>query len=215
LVLADSLALPESPLTIETLLESALQNRPEAALIRAELALRQGTLTVAERATRPTLSADLTADAWSLDPYSYRQRTAAGNLPLFGVQLRLGFPLGKDGAQQAEIARARAEVAGQEAQREAVHRRIILEVESNLANLTAARTVALRYQDVIVPKAEELYRATRAGYENGLSSLPEVLEAQRTLYQTRREFGSALYHAARAHVLLDAALGTLPKEVTP
>jgi outer membrane protein TolC len=85
-----------------------------------------------------------------------------------------------------------------------------VELERAAAALAAAREVALGYQSGILPRTEELLRSTRAGYEAGLTSFLEVLEAQRVARQTQAEYQAALFEAIRARIALDRALGVVP-----
>ncbi len=62
----------------------------------------------------------------------------------------------------------------------------------------------------MLPHTEELVRATRTGYESGLTSFIEVLEAQRVARQTQVEYQAALFSGVRARVALDQAVGVVP-----
>lgn len=218
-VLTDALALPVAAPPTEGLIATALKTRPDVVAALALVASRRGGVEVARAQGRPLLFADLTADLWSLDRSSWDRRTSSGNLPLVGVQARVSFPLGRDPVQRADVERARAAVAEQEAEVEAIRRAIAIEIERAVTALTATREIAARYQSDILPKAEELVRATRTGYDSGLSTFLDVLDAQRVLRQTQVEYQTALYDAVRARATLDTSLGVIeglaPASVTP
>lgn len=214
LTLAENLILPgPTSSSVNDMVEVALRTRPDIAAVVAGITARRGAVNVARAQGKPLLYAEIAADFWSVDRYSWDRRTASGNLPLVGFQARLSFPLGQDRAQRAEVARAQAALLEQEAEVEAIRRTVAIEIERLAAELTAAREVATRYQRTIVPKAEELARATRGGFENGLSSFIEVLEAQRVLRQAQVESLNALYDAVRVRLTLDAALGVSPDPI--
>ncbi|MFN3648229.1 MAG: TolC family protein [Armatimonadota bacterium] len=200
---AESLEIPEAPAPREQLLDRAEQARPELAAARAVLAARRGAVAVARAARRPELFAELAADTWSLDRDPFNSRN-------LGLQARLSFPLFDRGRLRAEEDRARAGVREQEAEVEATRRAVRVEIERAAAELTAARQVAQSYREAILPQTEELLRSTRAGFEAGLTSFLEVLEAQRVVRQTRTEYQNALFDAVRARIALDRALGTAP-----
>ena len=179
---------------------------------------RRGDVEVARARTRPTLSAELATDIWSLDRSgdSFRSRN-------LGFQARLSFPL-FDRRSGAAVVRTAALARAQEAELAAGLRAVTLEVERARADLTAAREVALGYQQNILPQTVELLTATRSGFERGLVSFVEVLDAQRVVRQTRTEYLTALYDAVRASAALDLAHGAtylpsprtaLPKDPLP
>lgn len=85
-----------------------------------------------------------------------------------------------------------------------------MEIERAAAELAAAREVALGYQATVLPRTQELLQATRAGFDSGLTSFLEVLEAQRLARLTQTEYLNALFEATRARIALDRALGAVP-----
>jgi outer membrane protein, heavy metal efflux system len=205
--LSDSLNAPApSDPTVE-LVRRAMRTRPDLAAVNALIESRRGSVDVARAAGRPDLYADLAADVWSLDRSAQSRPLTSGGI---GFQLRLVFPLFDQGGLRAEIDKARALVREQEAERDAITRQVTLEVERGAAELSAAREIVLNYQQAILPQTEALLRVTRSGFDTGLSSFIEVLEAQRVLRQTQAEYQNALFDAARARISLDRAVGLVP-----
>lgn len=205
--LTGTLALAPLPLSVAELMAQAERTRPDLAAAHARIEARRGVLDVAHAARRPDLSAEVATDFWSLDRSSNGNRFGSDTI---GLQARLSFPLGGDGALRAGVERARAEVAAAEAARDALRRAVRVEVERLAAELAAAREVALNYEQSVLPRTRELVQATRAGYESGLSSFVEVLEAQRVARQTYAEYQAALFSAVRTGIALDQAIGVVP-----
>jgi cobalt-zinc-cadmium efflux system outer membrane protein len=203
-MLTDALAAPAAPAEPSALVEQARRQRPELAQALARVEARRGAVDVARAQGRPDLLAELASDIWSLD------RDPSRSSRNFGFQARLSFPLFNRGRLRAEVERARAGVREEEARLEAARRNLTVEVERAAAELSASREVALNYQQTILPRSQELLQATRAGFETGLSSFLEVLEAQRVARQTQTEYQSALFDAVRARIALDRALGAVP-----
>lgn len=211
----DTLTPPAAPGgAIDDLVEAALRQRPDVALALAEVDAQRGEVALNRSQGGPQLFADLAGDFWSLDGSSWRRRTAAGNLPLAGFQARLSFPLGRDPLQHTELARARADLAEREAQAETLRRAVAADVERRAGELTTALALIQRHQEEILPRSLELARATRAGFDSGISTFLEVLEAERVLRQTRTELLTALYDAVRARIDLDVALA-MPTLLNP
>jgi outer membrane protein, heavy metal efflux system len=200
---SDALAIPETPAGTAKLVEQAQRYRPELAVMRGLVEARRGDLAIARAQRRPQLFAELASDNWSLD----RDPLNSRNL---GFQARLIFPLFDRGRLQAGVERAEAGVREQEAELIASRRALDIEVQRAAAELAAAREVALNYQNTILPRAQDLLRATQAGFDIGLTSFLEVLEAQRLARQTQTEYLNALFDATRARIALERALGIVP-----
>ena len=206
--LAEGLVVPAEPPPTATLRERALAQRPDLVALRALVAARQGDVAVARARRRPTLSAELASDIWSLDRDPFTSRN-------LGFQARLTFPLFEQGRLGAEVDRTSALARAQEADLAAALRAVEVEIERAQGDAAAAREVALGYQQIILPQTVELLTATRSGFERGLISFVEVLDAQRVVRQTQTEYLSALYEAVRAGAALDLALGGVPTNTSP
>jgi multidrug efflux system outer membrane protein len=211
---ADAALLPSEALTVpealpapSELVAQAQRLRPELAVVRGLLEARRGEVAVARAGRRPELFAELASDAWSLDRDPFNGRN-------FGVQARLSFPLFDRGRLRAGVDRAQAGVREQEAELAATSRTLGIEIQRAAAELSAAREVALNYQTAILPRTQELLAATRAGFDAGLTSFLEVLEAQRLARQTQTEYLNSLFEATRARIALDRALGVI-RGLTP
>jgi outer membrane protein, heavy metal efflux system len=200
---AEVLALPEAPPSGAELVRQAVQQRPELAVIQGRVQARQGEVAVARSLRRPELFADFATDIWSLD----RDPLQSRNL---GLQARLAFPLLDRGRLRAAVDQARAGVREQEAALQAARRTLTVEVERGATELMAAREVAVNYQTTILPRSLELLGATQRGFEVGLSTFLEVLEAQRLVRQTQVEYQNALFDAVRARIALDRSVGAVP-----
>ncbi len=198
-----ALTLPEEPDSVSGLVEQALRQRPELAATRGLVQARRGDVAVARAERRPELFAEMASDIWSLDRNNLRSRN-------LGIQARLTFPLFDRGRLRGGVDRAQSGVREQEAELAAIQQTLSIEVQRAAAELAATREVARNYQAVILPRTQELLLATRAGFESGLSSFLEVLEAQRLVRQTQTEYLSALFDTTRARISLDRALGAVP-----
>ena len=209
LTLQEGITLPEAPASSpDEMLVVAVTRRPAITVAQERLAARRGEVEVARSLLKPTLFAEVASDFWSLNRRPFR-----GNG--LGIQARLSFPLGHDRTGRAEVERARASVAEGEAELEGVRRSIALEIEGAAATLSAAQKVARNYEQTLLPRTRELHNATRSGFESGLVSFLEVLEALRVLRTVQVERQNALFEALRARLALDAALGLNPLTANP
>jgi cobalt-zinc-cadmium efflux system outer membrane protein len=132
---------------------------------------------------------------------------------VFGVSVPI--PLFNNG--RAAVAQAQA----QETQAEALRRLAIVEAERSIATAQAelanAATTARTAGGPALAAATEAARIARLGYAGGKFSQLDLLEAERTLAQTRADATDALaaYHDAEARLARLTAPATLSTELTP
>lgn len=69
-------------------------------------------------------------------------------------------------------------------------------------NYTSAYSETVALNNAVLPGAEEAFRFARAGYEAGKFSYLDVLDAQRTLFDARKQFNQSIfeYHRQRAAI---------------
>ena len=143
------------------------------------------------------------------------RRLAATNdvAAVFGVSIP--FPVFNNG--NAAVAQAQA----QQAQADALRRLAILEAERSIASAQAelanAATTARTAGGPALAAATEAARIARIGYAGGKFGQLDLLEAERTLAQTRADATDALaaYHDAEARLARLTAPATLFAELTP
>lgn len=85
--------------------------------------------------------------------------------------------------------------------------RLQSELAQSYERLRAARRQAELYQTEILPGAQSAYDAATKGFEFGKFSFLDVLDAQRTLFQSRSQYLRALSQAHQTAAELDRLLG--------
>lgn len=114
-----------------------------------------------------------------------------------------------------------AQATAQQTQAEALRRLAVVEAERAIATAQAelanAATTARTAGGPALAAAAEAARIARIGYAGGKFSQLDLLEAERTLAQTRADATDALaaYHDAEARLARLTAPATLPAEQTP
>ena len=121
----------------------------------------------------------------------------------FGIEL----PVWALFRQRGEISMAKAEVRQTEAEYSGLRQRAMLEVESRFAALTAARKKAELFQTGILKLARMAHEATSESYRQGKATYLDLLEAQRTLTQTRIAYFESIFDYRRALAGLEQATG--------
>lgn len=192
---SEPLASTEVTIDRNTLVASALTNRPEIASACELLASAQGQIKAAKLRKVP----DLAIQA--------RKGTFDSGEQDGGVAIVVSLPIFDWGSVGAEKRRAQIAAQSQEKQLEAARNSVSLEVDQAIQRLTTATQILREYQSGVLQKSEELAAMARKGYEKGASSYLEVLEAQRTLRSTKSSYYSALAEQAKALAQLEWATG--------
>lgn len=201
---AESLAeLPEPPsYALAELLQSALGRRGEVLSAKWGVDQARSLASLARAERGPTLSAGIAADVWSLDRDPFQSRN-------LGFQTFLSFPLFDRGSFRAEDAWGAARIRAAEARVRDAERSVRIELAKAIEELNSRKAIAATYQTRILPDARSVADATQKGFETGVSSLIDVLEAQRTLRLIASEALKASHDAWLAEIEVRRAAGRL------
>lgn len=183
--------------------EVALSQRPELLEAMAWVEFARSRELVAKRQGQPSVFAGVATDTWSLNRNPFQRDNV-------GLQIRLSMPIFDRGEYRNSVRAAESARLGRERELESVQRRLRLEVESAKIHLAAARSISKSYDSGILPRADEMVRAMQSGLESGITNFLDVLEAQRSLAQLRREAAEAARNLRLAEVRYLSAIGTLP-----
>jgi cobalt-zinc-cadmium efflux system outer membrane protein len=133
--------------------------------------------------------------------------------------LGLSLPLPLFDRNQGGILEAHARLTKTELERRAAEVRVSTALSDAYQNLVSAANEVTTLQNEVLPAAEEAFQATQEGYRLGKFGLLDVLDVQRTLFETRGRSLEALatYHKAVADLerLTGEELHAVPQEVTP
>jgi cobalt-zinc-cadmium efflux system outer membrane protein len=177
---------PLPPLDPAALADRLAETNPRLRAARAEAARREALSSVARRGRIP-----------DLDVSVFRQRELDKEANGFSVGMKL--PLWN--ANRGGIARAEAEqrVAAAAAARERID--VVTELEARLTDLVVAAEQTALLEREIVPQATRSLDLARLLYEEGETSLLDLLDAQRTLREAQRERLQS--HLAQAFAVAD------------
>ena len=195
-------AVPE--LDRETSLRQIVDRSPEVRAARADIERTRAIVSRARKETFPDvfLRGGLAYNRELLETSSAGRPQPVGREGSFEVGLSV--PLfnrnqGGVAAARAEQSRAETEVT-----------RLGLSIESRLASVFDEYLTALRsaeaYRNDMLPRAEEAYRLYLARYREAAAAYPQVLIAQRTLFQLNAEYLQDLEAAWRAALRIQGFL---------
>ncbi len=202
LVPADSLALPDTPGPLDSLIDVALARRPELRGLDADRAAARSTASVAQQYFLPDLSLSLEKNAVTGSPNEYT--------------LGLGFsvPLFFWNHQRGEVAEARHRVRELDAAYRDLEAGVEQDVRVAWASADAAIRQAAYLETELLPEAQRAYDIVARSYALGGSSALDVLDARRTLIDSENQYAEALGAANDAVFQLRLAVGEPVATVT-
>ncbi len=183
----------------EETLETRLERSPNVMRARAEAARATAQLSNARRSRVPDLGLSLFG-ARELDRNS------------FGASIGVVLPLWN--ARRGDIARAAAEVLLRCADADKTRLALLTEVETRWRDVDSASAQALTLMRDLAPAAAASLRLARLLFEEGETSLLDLLDAQRTERDTRREEIRARFELAVSLLEFQRLLGS-DQNMTP
>jgi cobalt-zinc-cadmium efflux system outer membrane protein len=191
-------AIPE--LEREQVIRTLLEQSPELRAARAELARTRAMTSLAKRVTYPNLFLR-GGSAYNRErggdtgrPFGWEASAEAGvSLPLFNRNAGgISVARADETAAQAEVSRLELSLQSRAA--------------SQFASYLTALSASEAYRSEILPRAEEAYRLYLTRYRDMAAAYPQVLVAQRTLFEMSNEYLVNLNDAWRAALTLQGFL---------
>ncbi|HVQ36466.1 MAG TPA: TolC family protein [Pyrinomonadaceae bacterium] len=197
--------LPPPPGSLEAAIEIALRHRPDLRLAKLNEEVAHAGLSLARANSTP----DVTAfSRYTLNRSSYQDspvgvRNERDRLLTFGVSL--GIPVFH--RNQGAKAESAAAISQARTRREFLESVVRSEVESAYARYEAAREAVATFEQGVIARSNENIRVVRAAYELGHFSITDLLNEQRRLVDSQRDFTETLTEQYRALADLQTALG--------
>lgn len=208
-------------------LEEDIQANPDLARWAAEIAQREAILNLemSQRRVDPTVTLGLrTSGVDSSGSRSFGVDTGG----TFGISrdhrsldrersnsilLGLSVPLPLFNRNQGNIAEAAALVSQGAAEERQTRAQITGDLNALWEASDGAYRALDRLQNGVMPRAQETFEKTQRGYTEGKFSFLDVLDAQRTLFDTRTKYLGYLVDFHRGRILLERLTGrSLPSD---
>lgn len=138
-----------------------------------------------------------------ISPFAGYKRVGSDNTLLAGVTI----PLKVRDRNEAEIARAEADLRSAEVRLRLTRTQALAEVEAGYAAVQSARELADSIRNDLLRQADEAQSITIAAYEEGGTELLPVLDAQRTRAEIRQQYFKTLFDYQAGVVALELAVG--------
>jgi outer membrane protein, heavy metal efflux system len=187
--------------SLPDLLASAARSRPELRAGQAEVERSAAEIDVMRSMYRPMATIRVGRASTMAE--------GAGAMVMFGVTV----PIWRD-KLRAGVAEARAMDRMATADLSAMKRMIEGETAAAYGEVEAAEVTRRSLEVDVVPRARMAVDAALSAYAAGQSTLISVVEASRTLWDTRSELIMSETAANLARIRLDRAIGATPREGT-
>jgi cobalt-zinc-cadmium efflux system outer membrane protein len=180
-----------TPLNETQLLEALLQQSPDVRVARASVERARAVLARARAERVPDLFVR-GALGYSYDRFEAPPFSLVGQRKGLEGQLEVGVNVPLFNRNQGGIAAADAEVAIAERDLDRVQLLLRTRFASGFREYRNAQQVVERYRTQIIPRAREAYEMYLKNFREMAAPYPQVLTAQRTLFQVEVEYAKAL-----------------------
>ena len=204
IALSTQLLLPQPAQDFDTLINIALEDRPDYKKLLHDVRGSELSVKNAARTSSPTINGSAGSSV------SKREGTRASNE--YTIGLSINIPVIDGGAEKAAIDSARAQLEEVNADLDALRQQITHDVRSAALTLINA-TDRVKSSHTSVEYSEENLTLARGRYEVGVGTPLELSDAVSSLASSRYSYYQALYDAQTARADLDLALGHMPPEL--
>lgn len=199
-------SLREPPASLEASVEIALRTRPDLRLARLNEEVANAGLRLARAQGTPNLTAftRYTLSRSAFDDTPVGVLNDRDKLLTFGVSVELPVFNRNQGAK-AEAATA---IVQARRRREFAEATVRAEVASAYVRYEAARVSLLTFEQGVINRSNENLKVIRAVYELGEIRITDLINEQRRLLDSQREFTEAMAERYRALADLQLSIGT-------
>lgn len=191
-------AVEDEDAPLDELVKRALEARPEAKQLEAQVQAQELSLAAVKGTYWPTLQAQLSTTA--------QARQLSNIVPNVSGQLALSWPLYQGGLTTAQEAEAEATLAAAKAQVETLAQQVRLDVAQAKLDVHAAKEATEVATEAKTAAAERL-RLAEGRYQAGAGNVIELSDAQVAFTQAGAQVAQATFTLAAARARLIAALG--------
>ncbi|HEV2396970.1 MAG TPA: TolC family protein [Candidatus Sulfotelmatobacter sp.] len=198
--------IPEHLPDTETLEKLALAFRPDLAQAQAALEKSHQEQALASKAYSPDFTL---SGGYMLMPDGTDKRNR------YMIEGSINLPWLNHRKHDSEIAEAKAKASEQEAELAALRNAAFGQIQEALAQVTAAKRLAVVYHNALQPQAEATLRSTLIAYENDRTDLLNLLDSQTSVVDIDLAYFQALADFETQFADLELAVGTPINQINP
>jgi outer membrane protein TolC len=196
----DILGIKQLEITLEEILKTAYEQRPEILKLKAQERAQDATIKLAKAGYYPTLS--------GVANYLYRGTDPSPMYWDFSFGAILSVPIFSGFSTPNQVAEARANLRSLQAQEEATRQNIRLEADQAYLSLKLANE-QIGVTEKSVGQAQENFELATGRYQVGVGSPLEVTDAEVLLANAKANYITALYNYKVAEAKIEKAMGVV------
>ena len=202
------LANPGKEYTIAELTEIALMHRPDLKSAQQSVSLAESQARLVKRERLPEVEVSLGMSINS------EVRNEIAPAPKYtGYTAGISLPLPFSNANKGNIKASQLSIQQSQLQAEALENQMVSEIMQALNNYHMAQRNAKTYTEELIHDAEKILQGRIYAYQRGETSLIEVLAAQETYNDVRKNYAEALSQCMTAWIELQKVTGLLDIEI--
>ena len=202
------LANPGKEYTIVELTEIALMHRPDLKSAQQSVSLAESQARLVKRERLPEVEVSLGMSINS------EVRNEIAPAPKYtGYTAGISLPLPFSNANKGNIKASQLSIQQSQLQAEALENQMVSEIMQALNNYHMAQRNAKTYTEELIHDAEKILQGRIYAYQRGETSLIEVLAAQETYNDVRKNYAEALSQCMTAWIELQKVTGLLEIEI--
>lgn len=195
-----SLPIPTDPEPLETYL-TRLPHTPDVKRLEAEVVKAKSSLSLEKANAIPDPTFDIGVRDFREDDSHALVAGVSIPIPVFNMN-------------RAGIQRATHDLNAVQSDHQGAQLSLEASLTEIYGNFSSAYSETVALKNAVLPGAEEAFQFAREGYEAGKFGYLDVLDAQRTLFDARKQFNQSIldYHRQRAAIERMTALHLKPQE---
>ena len=199
---------PEKDYTVIELTDIALKNRPDLMSAKQSVSLAESQARLVKRERLPEIEVSLGMSVNS------EVRNEIAPAPKFvGYTAGVSLPLPFSNINKGSVKASQLSVQQSQLQAEALRNQMVSEIMQALNNYHMAQRNAKTYTEELIQDAEKILKGRIYAYQRGETSLIEVLAAQETYNEVRKNYAEALCQCMTAWIELQKVTGVLEVEI--
>lgn len=199
---------PEKDYTVIELTDIALKNRPDLMSAKQSVSLAESQARLVKRERLPEIEVSLGMSVNS------EVRNEIAPAPKFvGYTAGVSLPLPFSNINKGNVKASQLSVQQSQLQAEALRNQMVSEIMQALNNYHMAQRNAKTYTEELIQDAEKILKGRIYAYQRGETSLIEVLAAQETYNEVRKNYAEALCQCMTAWIELQKVTGVLEVEI--
>ncbi len=199
--LQDILEVKQDSVSLNSVVETALNSRPEIISSKYAVDANKALVTSAWTANLPSINATA----------GYNWRTYAIDVPFqnsWSFGLNFSLPIFQGFALEAGIEQAQANLKTVEASDDALIQEVTLDVQQQYSSLEESRE-RIAATKALVTQSEETLKLAEGRYKQGVGSAVEITDARVGFYNAQTSYIQSLYDYQVAYARLKRAMGIL------